>query len=82
MKNTVKHFAMLSFIALSMNLAAQAQQIESCSNGLLVVETDTVSVEKFMLEVDRMPIDRQLELRKKVLDAMKKEDQPENTQEQ
>ena len=82
MKNTVKHFAMLSFIALSMNLAAQAQQIESCSNGLLVVETDTVSVEKFMLEVDRMPIDRQLELRKKVMEAMKKEDQPENTQEQ
>jgi hypothetical protein len=46
------------------------------------VETDTVSVEKFMLEVDRMPLDRQLELRKKVLEAMKKEDQPENTQEQ
>jgi len=83
MRNTTKLFVMLSFFALNTTLAAaQTSDKLVYSKGCVILldsltnaPKDTLTVPQFMELQNALPIQKQVDLNKKLFDAMRKEDQ-------
>lgn len=67
MKNSIKHFAMLSFIALSTKVAAQQNeyQVQRVSTDTIIVKqhqrTDTLTLQQAVQQNESLPLQKQVE---------------------